>query len=121
MPSDTIPVGPSTAAFAAQDRIRVRTPEEAAERFEEVMIRQFIGIMLQKAFHGGLDSEVPAWVETQRAIQLDTLSETLASALARRKLFNLSETLLRQWKQAGLLHASPPTANVLNDETGSDS
>jgi len=111
----------STPSPSVTENPRVRTPEEAAERFEEVMIQQFVGVMLQKAFDAGLDTGTPAWVKTQRATQLDTLSETLASALAQQKLFHLSDTLLRQWKQAGLLPSSPPPSNPETHETGSHS
>lgn len=83
-----------------------RTPEEAAQQFEEVLLRQFVHTMTRNLFRSSLDGEeAPAWMESYRDTQRDVLADVLARHLAAQNRLGIAELLLRQWQRAGFIDA----------------
>lgn len=83
-----------------------RTPEEAAQQFEEILLRQFVHTMTRNLFRSSLDGEeAPGWMESYRDTQRDVLADILARHLAAQDRLGIAELLLRQWQRAGFIDA----------------
>jgi len=109
MHTDNVSIKPTASGTYAEIR-PLHTPKnekEAARQFEELLIKQFVHLMLKDAFNQSLTgSAKPAWLETQQATQVDTLAEVLARDMSKRGLFTFSDLLLRQWQ-----HQKEPSTN----------
>ncbi len=85
---------------------RPHTPEEAAQQFEEILLRQFVQVLTRDLFRESLTGDdAPGWLSSYQDTQRDVLTDVLARHLAEQGRLGIAELLLRQWQQAG--HLSP--------------
>jgi len=97
----TIGDGPALAPDSpAGPQRRPSTPEEAAQQFEAVLIRQFVAAMTDTLFKDGLaGDEGPGWVKSQQHTQRDVLTDVLTEHLVESRSLRLADLLLRQWSR----------------------
>ena len=87
-------VSPTSARAAAlPSKDRAQTPEEAAEQFEAVLVRQFVEAMTDGLCESASGSGPQAQVEAQR----DALTTALTDELVDSGALRLRDLLLRQW------------------------
>lgn len=101
---------------ASPQQRRAATPEEAAQQFEEIFLKQFARQMTEGLFEAGLaGDEGPGWMGAYGDMQKDVLADELAAHLSRSGALRISEMMLRQWKHdAGTGEpTSPPEAERL--------
>lgn len=92
-PQESGPQGPSAS-----------TINEAAQQFEDVLVRQFVQVMTDSMFSAGLTgADGPRWMEGQREQQRDAMTDVLTHQLVEADVLPFSELLVRQWKQGGVL------------------
>ena len=90
-----------------------RNPEQAAEQFEAVFVRQFVQVMTKGLFDS--QTEGGALASGQSDMQRDVLTDALTDNLVESGALKLSDLLLRQWSTSGLsddadlLFAPPPS------------
>ena len=105
---------PSPGPTGATALLGVRqphTPEEAAQQFEEILLRQFVQVLTRNLFRESLTgNEAPGWLGSYRDTQRDVLTDVLARHLAEQGRLGIAELLLRQWRQAGSLSDNEPEA-----------
>ena len=82
------------------DSRRPATPEEAAEQFEELLVRQFVEVMTKGMFDASLaGDDGPGWMNSQRDTQRGVMTDVLTQHLVESGALRLSEMLLRQWRR----------------------
>lgn len=74
---------------------KARTPEEAAEQFEALLVRQFVEAMTKDLFKSTQESLPGAQAEAQREALVNALTDELVESGA--MLFR--DLLLQQWQQ----------------------
>ena len=90
---------------AQNDLPRVDTPEEAAKTFEKVLVEQFVNVMTEQLFKNNLSGEDgPGWMKSYGDTQRRVLSEVLSDHLVESGTFNISETVLSQWKRNAMIN-----------------
>ncbi|MDX1532422.1 MAG: peptidoglycan hydrolase [Rhodothermales bacterium] len=90
------PTDPAARPSAPGAARRPASPEEAAEQFEAVLVRQFVQAMTKELFQGSLADEggvSSGYADQQRDVLTDALTEHLVDAGTLR----LRDLLLRQW------------------------
>ena len=76
------------------------TPEEAANKFEKILVEQFVNVMTEQLFKSNLSGEDgPGWMKAYGDTQRKVLTEVLSDHLVDNGTFNISETVLQQWKR----------------------
>jgi len=89
---------------------KAHTPEEAAQQFEEILIRQFTQTMTKGLFESSLAGEDgPGWMKGHQSQQQDILAGELAKHLMASGTLRLSELLLRQWNRNDVLPETDTT------------
>lgn len=74
------------------------TLEEAADKFEKVLVRQFVKVMTKDMFSGSLAGEGGGnWMKTQRDRQRGFVNDMVADRLAEADTLEVSKTLAREW------------------------
>ena len=82
--------------------LELDTPEEAAKTFEKILVEQFVGVMTEQLFDSQLSGEEgPGWMKAYGDTQRRILTEVLSDHLVESGTFNVSESLLEQWKHFG--------------------
>lgn len=76
---------------------RARTPEEAAEQFEAVLVRQFVSTMTKGLFESTSGSLPGAQADAQREAMTDALTKEIVESGTLR----FRDLLLRQWDRTG--------------------
>lgn len=93
---------PNGAAGLPPKAKKVRTPEEAAKQFEEVLIKQMVHTMTKDIFKSKLaGDDAPQWMGAYSDMQSDILTEELAKQLSESGRMGISELLIKQWKRDG--------------------
>ena len=88
----------------AQD---IEKPQEAAEQFEKLLLKQMVSVMTEDLMQSPLSGESgPGWMNTQRSHHQSAFSDMLANELAKSSSFNLSEVLMRRWEEGGLIDSN---------------
>ncbi len=78
---------------------RAETPQQAAEQFEEVLVKQFVQTMTKDLFKP-MDGS-PSHLSAQADMQRDTLNDVLTRQLVANGSFGVARMLERQWAQQG--------------------
>ena len=74
--------------------------EEAAEQFEQILVRQFVQVMTEGLFEKGLGGDdTPGWVQGQAGLQQEALTDSISQHLVESGALKLSDLLLRQWNR----------------------
>ena len=82
----------------------IEKPQEAAEQFEKLLLKQMVSVMTEDLMQTPLSGEKgPGWMNTQRSHHQSSFSDMLADELAKSSSFNLSEVLMRRWREGGLI------------------
>ncbi len=71
-----------------------RTPEEAAEQFEALLVRQFVEVMTKDLF----ESEGSTLPAAQSDQQRDAMTDALTQELVETGALRFRDLLLRQWQ-----------------------
>lgn len=100
-PSPTA-AAPSTVGSAQDylptDAASPETPEEAAQAFEKVLVRQFVQTMTKDMMTNPLSGEDgPGWMQSQRDQQQDILTDVLADHLVETNSLGIADMLLEDW------------------------
>lgn len=92
------------------------TLSEAAEKFEQALVRQFVKVMTKDMFsqsHAGQGGG--NWMESQRGRQRDLMTDMIADRLAKADTLEVSEKLAKEWgidaSSAARPSASPKQAD----------
>ncbi|MFT5143664.1 MAG: Rod binding domain-containing protein [Rhodothermales bacterium] len=73
-------------------------PAEAARKFEEVLVREFVKTMTKDLFSSGLAGDEGAgWVKAQGNAQGDALTDALTKHLVDSGTLGISEMLMKKW------------------------
>jgi flagellar protein FlgJ len=128
-PSDTVPLArrraessPSAAPPGSGPGLDGEdspdTPEEAARKFEKVLVRQFTKVMTDDMFSTSLAGEGGGkWMESQRDRQRDWMTDMITEQLVKSNSLGISETLMQKWKtgrsNSGSEQESPPDPSEL--------
>lgn len=89
------------ALSASTPRDKARTPEEAAEQFEAVLVRQFVEAMTDGLFDNEASGAMRAQVDAQR----DAMTTALTDELVESGALRFRDLLLRQWGEPGASEA----------------
>lgn len=89
----------SLPASAPAAPARAKTPQQAAQQFEEVLVKQFVQTMTKDLFKPMAGS--PSHLSAQADIQRDTLNDVLTRQLVDNGSFGVARMLERQWAQQG--------------------
>ncbi len=73
--------------------------EEAAEQFEQVLVRQLVKTMTDDLFDSPLGGKNSGAMQSQSRMQSDALTDTLTTELVKNDSFGLSEVLVRKWRK----------------------
>jgi len=106
------PTSPSSLALRP-DGAKPRTPEEAAQAFETVLVREFVRVMTKDLFKSSLAGGGPL-AAGQADLQRDQLTDLLTAQLVDGNALRLRDLLLRQWARTGApaeAAAPPPATN----------
>lgn len=76
-----------------------KNPQEAAEQFEQVLVRQFVQTMTKDLFDNPLSGKNSGAVASQGRLQSEALTDTVTRELVEQDAFGISELLLKQWNQ----------------------
>jgi len=94
--------GPPSLGGAPGTEESPDTPQEAAQKFEEVLVRQFTKVMTDDMFSGSLAGEGGGkWMESQRDRQRDWMTDLITEQLVEANTLGISETLAQEWGAAG--------------------
>lgn len=74
-------------------------PKQAAEQFEQVLVRQFVETMTKDLFDNPISDKNSGAVRSQGRLQSEALTDTLTRKLVEDDAFGLSKLLLDQWQQ----------------------
>ena len=81
----------------------IRSPEEAAKKFEKILVQQFVQVMTEQMFESNLSGEDgPGWMKAYGNQQRDTMTKVLTDHLVEKGTFDISSTILKQWQDRGL-------------------
>ncbi len=102
------------------------TPQEAARKFEEVLVRQFTKVMTDDMFSSSLSGEGGGkWMESQRDRQRDWMTDMITEQLVDSNSLGISETLAQKWDAAGSTAesdaASPTSVDPAPPDESADS
>ena len=86
------------AALYGQNQNPPETREEAAQRFEEVFIRQFVKKFTDEMFSTSLTDSGGASLKGQKRMQKDQMTELLTDRLTKSDALNFDEQLLEHWQ-----------------------
>lgn len=89
-----VQLSPAALASSTNPLDKANTPEEAAEQFEALLVRQFVEAMTKDLFKSTEDSLPGAQAEAQREAMVDALTNELVESGA--MLFR--DLLLQQWQ-----------------------
>lgn len=99
---------------AAGDDGSPKTPEEAARKFEKVLVRQFTKMMTKDMFSSSLAGEGGGnWMESQRDRQREHMTDMITEQLVESNSLGISEKLMQKWKtgeENGATDAPSPDA-----------
>lgn len=74
------------------------TPTEAAEQFEEVLVRQFVDVMTKGMFSSSLTGEKGGgWMKSQRDRQRSMMTDMITDHLVEAGNLQISEKLTERW------------------------
>lgn len=74
------------------------SPEEAADQFEKVLVRQFVKVMTEDMFSGSHAGEGGGkWMESQRDRQRDLMTDMITDRITEANTLEVSKTLERKW------------------------
>lgn len=97
-PASSRPDVGDKAALYGQEQDPPATREEAAQRFEEVFIRQFVKKFTEEMFSTSLTDSGGASLKGQKRMQRDQMTELLTNRLTRSDALNFDEQLLEHWQ-----------------------
>ncbi len=92
------------------------TLKEAASKFEEVLVRQFVEVMTKDMFsssHAGKGGG--NWMQSQRDRQRDLMTDMIADRLANADTLKISEKLAQDWGIAGPGAGAAPSTTTPAD------
>ena len=93
---------PKGAAGLPIEAKKPHSPEEAAKKFEEVLIKQMVHTMTKELFDSKLSGDdAPQWMGAYSDMQSDILTEELAKQISKSGRMGISELLIKQWKREG--------------------
>ncbi len=96
--------------LSADTKRGAKTPEEAAQQFEAILVRQFVTVMTDGLFKTSLSGdEGPGWMKGQQDAQCDIMTDVLTDHLVESGVLRISDLLLRQWQRDEA--QDPPTAS----------
>ncbi len=74
------------------------TPEEAARKFETVLVRQFTKVMTENMFSNSMAGEGGGkWMESQRDRQRKHVTDMITEQLVESNTLGISEKLMQKW------------------------
>ena len=91
---------PSSGGLGAglSDPADPETPKEAAEQFEQLLVRQFVDVMTEDMYSSSMAGEGGGnWMSSQRDRQRDVMTDMITEKLAEGGDLQIAETLLRSW------------------------
>lgn len=97
-------LAPQAGASPTADR--PKTPEEAAEQFEAVLVRQFVEAMTDGLFESASGSAPQAQIDAQR----DALTTALTDELVESGTLRFRDLLMQQWGREGAVDAPAESA-----------
>ena len=95
---------------------RPETPEEAAEQFEQMLVKQFVDGMTKGLYKSTLSGEDgPSWMKGQRDAQRDVLTDVLTDHLVEAEVLGIRERMLKQWSSGDAAAEDAPDTPPLLD------
>jgi Rod binding domain-containing protein len=80
------------------DPANPETPEEAAEQFEQLLVRQFVDVMTEDMYSSSMAGDGGGnWMSSQRDRQRDVMTDMITEKLAEAGDLQIAETLLQNW------------------------
>lgn len=86
------------STFLGQHK-RPENLEQAAEQFEQILVRQLVKTMTDDLFDSPLGGEDSGAMRSQSRMQSDAVTDTLTTELVKNDSFGLSELLKQKWRQ----------------------
>lgn len=86
------------AAFFGGDSAPPESREEAAQRFEEVFVRQFVKEFTDEMFSSSLTDSAGAASKGQKRMQRDRMTELLTHHLTQEDALDFDEQLMKHWR-----------------------
>ncbi len=97
-----------------EDR-RPTSPQEAAEQFEHILVRQMVRTMTKDLFDGSLaGDDAPQWMGAYHDLQSDILTTELADKITESGRLGIAELLMKQWARPS--GDSPHTPDKTEDQ-----
>ena len=91
------------AAPSEPDLSTIKNPEEAAKKFEKILVQQFVQVMTKQMFESNLSGEDgPGWMKAYGNQQRETITDILTDHLVEKGTFDISSVILKQWQDRGL-------------------
>lgn len=91
---------PKDVPLLSPEQRKPRTPQEAAEQFEEVLLQQMLRTMTKGLFDNSLaGDDAPQWMGAYNDIQSDVLTAELSKQLSNSGKLGIAEMLLKQWER----------------------
>jgi len=110
----TGPNSPALPASVPDAQAKPETKAEAAKQFEEVLVREFVKLMMKDLFKADLSGEEgPSWMGNYSDMQRDIMTDTLTKHLVAQDNLGLADLLTRRWG----LPTAEPEADKTPDET----
>lgn len=107
------PAAAASRPSAGPEDRQPTTPKEAAEQFEQILLKQFVDVMTKGMFKTTLSGDKgPGWMKSQRNTQRDMMADILSNHLAKSGAINLSEHLMQEWNAAPGRDAAPMTSGA---------
>lgn len=89
----------TTGAVGGDSTETPASPTEAAQRFEEVLVRQFVKVMTKDMFSSSLTGREggAGWMQSQRDRQRKMMTDMIAEQVAEGGDLAISKKLMREW------------------------
>jgi len=87
---------------------RPADPQQAAEQFEQILVKQMVETMTKNLFEGGLaGDDAPQWLGAYNDMQSDVLATELAHQMTRNGKLGIAELLMKQWARQSETAGTP--------------
>lgn len=103
----------TTSGFMGQKGKQPQTKAEAAQQFEEVLVRQLVQTLTDDLFSSKASGPLSGSTRNQARMQSDALTDVLTQELTQKDTFGISKLLLKKWQgQASAPNASSSTEDL---------
>ncbi len=93
---------------------RPTSPEQAAEQFEHILVKQMVEVMTKDLFESGLaGDDAPQWLGGYSDMQSDVLATELANKMTEDGRLGIADLLMKQWTRQS--EADVPAAQATDE------